>query len=153
MRTGLYFGLLLLFAACDVHAIYEEQAGENDWHAEFIGQATATHVVSNDRLAVATKSNVVALLSASTGDIIWRQVLHTSDQLQEIAVLNKPAAVLSLSSSATVLRAWQFTDGALLWEQRLSAHSANPATLSVSQEVSAGAGQRVIISSADSIQA
>ena len=104
MRTGLYFGLLLLFAACDVHAIYEEQAGENDWHAEFIGQATATHVVSNDRLAVATKSNVVALLSASTGDIIWRQVLHTSDQLQEIAVLNKPAAVLSLSSSATVLR-------------------------------------------------
>lgn len=150
MRTGLCFSLLLLFAACDVHGIFEEQAGENDWHAEFIGQATATHVLGRDRIAVATASNVIAVLSSTTGDIVWRQVLHSSDQLQHIAVLSKPAAVLSLSSSGTVLRAWQQTDGSLLWEQYLPARSppAKLSALSVIPEATAGGGQKVIVTTA-----
>lgn len=154
MRTGLWGSLVLLLAACNVHAIYEEQAGENDWHAEFIGQAAFTQVVGKDRVAVATKSNVIALLSSLTGDIIWRQVLHTSDQLQEITVLSKPAAVLSLSSSGMLLRAWQVSDGALLWEQRLtgSIASATPAVLSVIPEVGSGIGQRILVSSSEGTQ-
>ena len=150
MRTGLCFGLLLLLAACDVNAIFEEQAGENDWHAEFIGQVTATHVLGRDKIAVATASNVIAVLSSTTGDIVWRQVLHSSDQLQHIAVLSKPAAVLSLSSSGTVLRAWQQIDGSLLWEQYLPAQapSAKLSVLSVIPEATVGSGQKVIVTTA-----
>ena len=151
MRTGLLSGLLLLLAACNVQAIFEEQAGENDWHAEFIGQPTATYVLSRDRVAIATASNVIAVLSSSTGDIVWRQVLHSSDQLQHIAILSKPAAVLSLSSSGTVLRAWQQSDGSLLWEQQLlpRSPSAKLSALSVVSEAKAGSGQKVIVTSSE----
>lgn len=134
-------------------AIFEEQAGENDWHAEFIGQAFSSHVLTRDRIAVATASNVIAVVSSTTGDIVWRQILHASDQLQHIAVLSKPAAVLSLSSSGTLLRAWQQTDGTLLWEQRLSAQvpsaKSSSALSALSAIPEAAAGHKVLVTTAD----
>lgn len=155
MRTTSCCYLFLLLAACGVQAIFEEQAGENDWHAEFIGQVFSSHALGRDRTALATTSNVVAVISSTSGDIVWRQILHTTDQLQHIAVLSKPAAVLTLSSAGSILRAWQQSDGALLWEQHMAAQAtaqgslSNVSALAVVSESTAGSSQKVAVTTVD----
>ena len=96
MRLPLQYLLVLLLTASGVLGIYEEQAGENDWHAELVGQLTDTQVLRKDYVVASTSSNVLATLRLDSGNIAWRQILHASDQLQRFIVLNKPSQVVSL---------------------------------------------------------
>lgn len=154
MHRSLFFELFLLLTASVVLCIYEEQAGENDWHSEFVGQPIDTQLSAKDRFVVSTTSNVLASLSLDSGKIAWRQVLHESDQLQSFAVLSKPAEVISLSNSGTVLRAWRSEDGALLWEQHIEApsHNTEVAALSAVPEATFGSGENVVLVAGGSIQ-
>ena len=153
MHKGFACTLLLVFTASQAFGIFEEQAGENDWHAEFVGCASDAQPSGKDNLVLSTTSNVLAKLSLTSGSNVWRQVLHQSDQLQAFTVLSKPAAVVSLSNSSSLLRAWRNDDGALLWEKRiqLSAH-ALPVTLSIIPETSLGAGESIAVVAAGQIQ-
>ena len=154
MQTGLCPGLLLLFTASVAFGLYEEQAGENDWHSEFVGQATDTLVSGKDRFVVSTTFNVLASLSLDTGKLAWRQVLHESDQLQSFTVISKPAAVISLSSSGSLLRAWRADDGALLWEKYIKAASQDTdvVALAALPEASFGGGESIAVVAQGNIQ-
>lgn len=157
MHAGWHASLLVLLTATAAVGLYEEQAGENDWHSEFVGQAINTQVSDKDRLIVSTSSNVLASLSLNTGKIAWRHIFHETDQLQSFTVLSKPAAVISLSSSGSVLRAWRADDGALLWEKYLEAASqrvrkAAVTALSSLAEVAFGSGEGIAIVTDGSIE-
>lgn len=153
MRSGTCFGLLFLLTASGALAIYEEQAGENDWHSEFVGQPFQTEVLRRDHVVVATSLNVVAALRLNSGSVSWRQILQESDQLQSFTVLTKPSEVVSLSSSGTVLRAWRSDDGALLWEQQLlSGTAAASAAVYTLPEANAGSGEGIAVVAAGTIQ-
>ena len=153
MHKGFACTFLLIFTASQAFAIFEEQAGENDWHAEFVGRLTDAQPCGKDNLIISTASNVLAKVSLTSGSIVWRQVLHQSDQLQAFTVLSKPAAVVSLSNSSSLLRSWRLDDGALLWEKHMqpSAHSLS-ATLSIIPEMSLGAGESIALAAAGRIQ-
>lgn len=153
MRAGWHASLLVLLTATVVVGLYEEQAGENDWHSEFVGQAINTQVSDKDRLIVSTSSNVLASLSLDTGKIAWRQIFHETDQLQSFTVLSKPATVISLSSSGSLLRAWRADDGALLWEKYLESASQNAVTaLSSLAEAAFGSGEGIAVVTDGSIE-
>ena len=152
MHAGVWFGLLLLLTASAVSAIYEEQAGENDWHSEFIGRPLDAQASENARVVVSTALNVLATLSLDTGDIVWRQVFHESDQLQGFTVLSKPAAVISVSSNGTLLRAWRSEDGALLWERYIKAAPQELVALTKLPEASFGSGEGIAVAAGGHIQ-
>ena len=153
MYKCLHGALLLAFTASRTFALYEEQAGENDWHSEYVGRATDIQPSGQDRLVVSTTSNVLATHSVASGDVLWRQVLHPSDQLQSFTLLSKPAAIVSLSNSSSVLRAWRSHDGTLLWEKRIqpSAQTLH-VTLSNVPETTLGAGEGIAIVAAGHVQ-
>ena len=153
MYKCLYGALLLAFAASRAYALFEEQAGENDWHSEYVGRATDIQPSGQDRLVVSTTSNVLATHSLTSGDVLWRQILHPSDQLQSFTLLSKPAAVVSLSNSSSVLRAWRSHDGTLLWEKRLQPSTQTlPVTLSTVPETTLGAGEGIAVVAGGHVQ-
>lgn len=81
-------------------AIFEEQAGEYDWHRQQIGRITIAQFAarSRSRAFVATEAAVVAALDLRDGSVIWRQVLEESEHIQQLVLLPKPAAVATLST-------------------------------------------------------
>ena len=153
MHKCLYGALLLAYTASRTLALYEEQAGENDWHSEYVGRTTDIQPSGQDRLVVSTTSNVLATHSVASGDVLWRQVLHPSDQLQSFTVLSKPAAIVSLSNSSSLLRAWRSNDGTLLWEKRIqrSAHTWH-VILSTVPETTLGAGEGIAVVAGGHVQ-
>eukprot|EP00192_Tetraselmis_astigmatica_P002112 CAMPEP_0117674976 /NCGR_PEP_ID=MMETSP0804-20121206/15346_1 /TAXON_ID=1074897 /ORGANISM="Tetraselmis astigmatica, Strain CCMP880" /LENGTH=1011 /DNA_ID=CAMNT_0005483923 /DNA_START=47 /DNA_END=3082 /DNA_ORIENTATION=- len=103
-------------------AIHEDQLGRFDWHHRFLGQySTALFSKSRARMAVATNRNALAVLSLRTGEVEWRQVFGETDQIQQIVMTEKPAALFTLSSDGkeSMLRAWNQHTGALVWDMPL----------------------------------
>ena len=153
MFKCLYGTLLLALAASRAFALFEEQAGENDWHAEYVGRATDIQPSGQDRLVVSTTSNVLATHSLTSGHVLWRQILHPSDQLQSFIILSKPAAVVSLSKSSSMLRAWRSHDGTLLWERQIQPSTQTMhVTLSTVLETTLGAGEGVAVVAGGHVQ-
>lgn len=98
---------------------------------------------SNDRIIVTSKENVVAAISARTGDILWRSILE-ADSRGEIKLLHVPlesSQNLATSSSrltgneiitvngvnTTLVRGWDPSTGNLAWEWSLTPVSVNEA--------------------------
>ncbi len=110
--------ICLLAAAVTAHAVSEEQAAQHSWHQKYIGKAKQILFAfkGRDRCFVSTESNAVASVDLRDGSIVWRQTLLEDDAIDGIALVPKPAAVVSLSQQGQTLRAWHAGDGALLWE-------------------------------------
>lgn len=91
---------LLLCLPGTVHSLYEEQAGQYDWHLRLLGRASKAVFAprGRPRVYVATEEGVLASLNARDGSIVWRQVLPEGDSLLQLAVSPKPAAVVTLSA-------------------------------------------------------
>lgn len=153
MYQRLFGALLLVFTASRAFALFEEQAGENDWHSEYVGRATDIQLSGQDRLVMSTTSNVLSTHSLTSGNLLWRQILHQSDPLQSFATLSKPAAVVSLSNSSSLLRAWRSDDGTLLWEKRIqpSTQTMVP-SLSTVPETTLGAGGGIAVVAGGHVQ-
>ena len=113
--------LCLLAVAIAAHAVFEDQAGQYSWHREFIGEIRQTLFAfkGRDRAFVSTEADVVASINLRQGDIVWRQALAPGDSIDAIALVPKPACVVSLSQQGRHLRAWHAGDGVLLWESFL----------------------------------
>uniref|UniRef100_A0A7N1A0J8 ER membrane protein complex subunit 1 n=1 Tax=Kalanchoe fedtschenkoi TaxID=63787 RepID=A0A7N1A0J8_KALFE len=114
--------LLLISSANLTLSLYEDQLGLTDWHQQYIGKVKQavfqTQKAGRKRVVVATEENVIASLDLRRGDIFWRHVLWSNDVIDEIGVsLGK--YVVSLSSSGSILRAWNFPEGQLVWESFL----------------------------------
>ena len=69
------------------------------------------------RVFVTTAAGALASLDLRTGDVAWRRVLAPGDGLDALALLRRPAAVATLSGGGAVARAWQASDGGLLWDR------------------------------------
>lgn len=137
--------IILVVALSTVSGLYEDQIGKFDWRQQFVGRLKygVFDSTSLDRIIVATESNVLAAISAKTGDIIWRQVFEKSPRgsikLLHVPVNNAahPATVsrnskhfdiLTVSGiSPALIRGWNSNTGALEWEWSLLPNSATKA--------------------------
>ena len=99
------------------------------------------------RVFVTTAAGALASLDLRTGDVAWRRVLAPGDPLDALVLLRRPAAVATLSGGGAVARAWQASDGALLWDRAAcapgepGAGAAAPALL----QVVGGAGPASVV--------
>ncbi|XP_055680073.1 ER membrane protein complex subunit 1 isoform X2 [Lutzomyia longipalpis] len=124
------FFLPLLASVC---SLYEDQIGKFDWRRSFVGklQDGFFDSVGNDLLIVTSEENVVAGLSAKTGDILWRQVLERSARgdikhaafYTDTQSVAPQSTVLTVSGhSPTLIRGWNPTEGLVMWEWSLTSH-------------------------------
>uniref|UniRef100_A0A0D6QZZ8 ER membrane protein complex subunit 1 n=1 Tax=Araucaria cunninghamii TaxID=56994 RepID=A0A0D6QZZ8_ARACU len=130
--------LMLTFVAgfCFISgvAIYEDQVGVMDWHQQHIGKVKHavfhTQKSGRKRVIVATEENAIASLNLRRGEIFWRHVLAESDIVDDIDLaLGK--YVVTLSSSGSILRAWNLPDGQMIWESFLEGLGSSKCLLSV----------------------
>ncbi|XP_053696909.1 ER membrane protein complex subunit 1 [Sabethes cyaneus] len=127
----------LLYLLLNSHAVlclYEDQIGKFDWLQHYVGKLKYGTFDSGsmDRIVVATESNVLAAISAKTGEILWRQVLEKGSR-GDIKLLHVPAQGFEIQStgnrfsrasdiitvsgvSPTLIRGWNPNTGALEWE-------------------------------------
>ncbi|KAL4194055.1 hypothetical protein AMTRI_Chr05g57370 [Amborella trichopoda] len=126
---------LSLYPSC---ALYEDQVGIMDWHQQYIGKVNHavfhTQKQGRKRVVVATDENIIASLDLRRGDIFWRHVLGDSDAVNDIDIaLGK--YVITLSSSGSILRAWNLPDGQMMWESFLQGSGPSKSLLSVSASI------------------
>lgn len=125
----------VLQVAC---GLYEDQIGKFDWRQHYVGKLRygAFDSSSLDRIIVATESNVLAAISAKTGEILWRQVLETSPR-GDIKLLHVPSQgngvvqqtggrynrafdlITVTGVSPAMVRGWNSNTGTLEWEWSL----------------------------------
>uniref|UniRef100_A0A1Q3FAM0 ER membrane protein complex subunit 1 n=1 Tax=Culex tarsalis TaxID=7177 RepID=A0A1Q3FAM0_CULTA len=131
--------------------LYEDQIGKFDWRQHYVGKVAfgAFDSSSLDRIIVATESNVLAAISAKSGDILWRQVLETSPR-GDVKLLHVPAqgngGVVQQSGgrnnrafdlitvtgvSPAMVRGWNSNTGTLEWEWSLVPVNADRAEAAV----------------------
>ncbi|XP_055587315.1 ER membrane protein complex subunit 1 isoform X2 [Uranotaenia lowii] len=130
--------LLILGAIAHLtRALYEDQIGTFDWRQHYIGRAKHGSFDSSslDRIIIATESNVLAAISAKTGDILWRQVLEKSPR-GDIKMLHVPSLtngiqfggsrsnrafdIITVTGvSPALIRGWNPNTGTLEWEWSL----------------------------------
>lgn len=105
-----------IFTLCT--AVFEDQAREFSWNKQFVGKVTNALFAprGKDRVFVATDAAVIASIDVRSGELQWRKVLDEEDVPSALGLLHKPPSLVSLSRNGTRLRAWQASDGALLWE-------------------------------------
>ncbi|XP_052901465.1 ER membrane protein complex subunit 1 [Anopheles moucheti] len=132
-RRGLAL-LVVLLSTCS--GLYEDQIGKFDWRQQYVGKIVdgAFDTSSVDRIIVATESNVLAAISAKTGDILWRQVLengprgtikllHVTSPSATGARLNRGSTgydvITVTGSNPALVRGWNSNLGTLEWEWSL----------------------------------
>lgn len=113
--------LRVLLSACILtlsSAVFEDQAREYSWNKQFVGRVKNALFAprGKDRVFVATDASVIASIDVRSGELQWRKVLDEEDVPSALGLLHKPPSLVSLSRNGTRLRAWQASDGALLWD-------------------------------------
>ena len=94
-----------------------------------------------DKAIVVTEENVLAAISAKTGDILWRRVLETDDSRGDVKFLyvtkdsknvasltneGDPFGIITVSGSYPILfRGWDISNGNLAWEWSIMPTSAD----------------------------
>mmetsp|Transcript_23336 Transcript_23336/g.34932 ORF Transcript_23336/g.34932 Transcript_23336/m.34932 type:complete len:985 (+) Transcript_23336:3-2957(+) len=92
-------------------AIYEEQAGNFDWHRANVGKVT--HALTfGTKTFIATSEHIVAAVDSKRGKILWRQILEEDSSIIDIKHQGKYFVSLS---SPNVVRVWHSRDGSLVW--------------------------------------
>ncbi|KAH7325157.1 hypothetical protein B0J17DRAFT_682400 [Rhizoctonia solani] len=135
LRTGAF---LWLWALKYVSAIEESEAGVIDWHKELVGvpltdspkslpafiRSDPTSPAKKTGMAVATKSNVLAVLNpSSTGNIVWRRQFDESEGRILQYKTHRDALVSISGPGGSHVRLFESFTGNLLWERQLHASS------------------------------
>lgn len=68
--------VFLLLCVCVVNAIYEREAGKNDWTKEFIGNVKFAKFGCDKKDVFVGTKNVIANINLRTSKITWRRVLQ-----------------------------------------------------------------------------
>ena len=78
--------LLVTYLVSPVHAVQKSLAGKIDWHKSLIGvprqdltPAFISLLEGKDGLVLVTERNVLAVLDAEDGQVVWRQMLEPED--------------------------------------------------------------------------
>ncbi|KAG5182672.1 hypothetical protein JKP88DRAFT_348676 [Tribonema minus] len=106
--------LLALLPCC--RALFQDEAGVNDWHKKHIGTISSLHPLQSGSLVVASRStSVIGALHPNNGTVAWRHVLDERESLRHASPigLNK---LLTITGAAGIARLWDARDGTLLWD-------------------------------------
>uniref|UniRef100_U5ER11 ER membrane protein complex subunit 1 n=1 Tax=Corethrella appendiculata TaxID=1370023 RepID=U5ER11_9DIPT len=144
-KFNLNYLILLLFSLFNLSfCLYEDQVGKFDWRQHYVGRIKFAHFDPNslDRIIVATESNVLAAISAKSGEILWRQILEKNPrgnikllQIPELLKENLPVQVqqreknriydiITVSGhNPALIRGWNSNSGNLEWEWSLMPNS------------------------------
>ncbi|WVN88836.1 uncharacterized protein L203_104050 [Cryptococcus depauperatus CBS 7841] len=108
-----------------VFALQKELAGIVDWHKPLVGEPilepTPPLFVEDSgrrRLVQITKKNILAVLNADTGELVWRQKLEAVDPVVSFHVQNDSVFLLS-GPGASNARLLSLSTGYVLWEGSL----------------------------------
>lgn len=121
------------------HGLYEDQIGKFDWKQSYIGPLKDGYIYGpqNDpKIVVVTADNVLAVLSAKSGDIVWRKIFERNDRgdIKFLHVDTDPGRLVRRGSSGganddiitisganpTMVRGWDSLTGNLGWEWSLT---------------------------------
>ncbi|GAB0095170.1 ER membrane protein complex subunit 1 [Sergentomyia squamirostris] len=125
--------IIFLSLVISVCCLYEDQIGKFDWRRSFLGKLQNGYFdsVGNDLILVTSEENVVAGLSAKSGEILWRQVLERNQRgdIKHAAFYTDTQSQVPQTTLLTVsghtpalVRGWNPTTGVLLWEWSLTSH-------------------------------
>lgn len=90
-------------------AVFIDEAGVTDWHRYQIG-IVKTLQNSDQFISLYTEQNILAVLNATTKELIWRQKLDSSDKPSEGLLAD------SITMNNGHLRKWNLNSGSLEWE-------------------------------------
>ncbi|WVQ83875.1 hypothetical protein IAT38_006019 [Cryptococcus sp. DSM 104549] len=117
--------LLLLASLSSTFALQPELAGIVDWHKPLIGEPLLEpsppllvegYGAAEGRVVTLTKKNVLAVLDAQSGELVWRQSLDDHDPVVSFYIHD--ATILLLSGpGASTARLFSLTTGHALWEK------------------------------------
>jgi ER membrane protein complex subunit 1 len=105
--------LLLVAAVCS--AMFEDEAGANDWHKQQLGTITALHAVGSG-LVVASDAAVIASLNPENGNLTWRHVLDETHAVRTTLPVGS-SGLLTITGADAIARYWHSDSGALLWDK------------------------------------
>jgi hypothetical protein len=99
-------------------AMFRDEAGQHDWHLEMFGRLSAVRRVSAGRdslICVASEAAVLGCMEPSTGAVVWRGVLDSSDTVDALEPLGSDR-LASVSGGGSMVRVWNAKTGDLMWE-------------------------------------
>ncbi|KAJ3126373.1 hypothetical protein HK098_007571 [Nowakowskiella sp. JEL0407] len=108
--------IVLLLWLQSARALFQDQAASWDWHSLLVGTPSLLLQPHSAQLRVATAKNLLASVSAKSGNIAWRVRLDPDDKIRFIAAPSD-SSLLSISGSESITtRLWDASSGFLLWE-------------------------------------
>ncbi|KAI9102440.1 hypothetical protein DFS34DRAFT_609168 [Phlyctochytrium arcticum] len=120
MRLLVLLAFLASAVATVFAAIHADQAGLNDWRKELIGFPKQTYfrrISQRPYLVVETEHNVLALLNPKSGNVVWRQVFETNDDIKTSAMDPSGHTILTASGADELhIRTWDTQTGGLVWD-------------------------------------
>ncbi|WWC58978.1 uncharacterized protein I303_101524 [Kwoniella dejecticola CBS 10117] len=103
-------------------ALQVDLAGIVDWHLPLIGEPllepTPPLYVGSDRIVGLTKRNVLVVLNANNGDVVWRHQFEDIDPVVSFHVKDDNVLLLSGPGGSTA-RLFSLSTGSLAWEKPL----------------------------------
>lgn len=136
----LAFTLTVLAFCHSAQALYEDQIGKFDWKQSYIGPLKEAFIYgpqADPQIVAATTENVLAVLSAKSGAIIWRKVFekHERGAIKYVHVDTDPTSLMRRTSGGgatdsndiitvsgvnpALVRGWDSRTGNLGWEWSL----------------------------------
>ena len=132
IRTALptFFAVFALAGVAD--ALFEDQAFKFDWRQRYVGSPFKSLFFdsgSSAKILVGTESNVIAVISANTGDIRWRHLLTTDpeNRLFDLTLSsNKKCSSLIAGEKELTFQTWNPQNGVLTSETLISGIDRKP---------------------------
>ena len=130
--------VVIAWITCSAEGLYEDQAGQFDWHQGYVGNVLFSRLNSQKkRLYVGTQENAIAALSTS-GKVIWRHRLEAPDSnlnagLTKLVFHQEDDTnyLLSVSGGGQYVRAWDADKGLMIWEREMFSKEAGERASSV----------------------
>lgn len=121
-------------------AMFEDEAGANDWHKHQLGTITSLHVASQGRLLAASDAAVIASINPADGSLVWRQVLDEKHAVRASLPVGS-TGLLTLTGCGAEARLWNAETGNLVWDRATGGSSSSSEPSSSAPRVAAAASQ------------
>ncbi len=115
----LFSCLFFLYYINLIHAFFEEQVGESDWHLENTG-TELKHAVFGSKSMILASNDVLTSMTISTGDFEWRINLNNDMDIEKLILSDDGSMIFTMSNNGIVIRSWSTKSGKLIWENRLN---------------------------------
>ncbi|EGG14062.1 hypothetical protein DFA_11825 [Cavenderia fasciculata] len=125
----------IILCSTAVYSMYEEQYGVSNWIINNIGKVENAIVIedTDDKYFLAQSSvlqsndpkdtvNIISLLSATTGRLVWRQILPRQEKTVQLLSLKKQSSTFVTISSGNIIRYWSRKNGTVIWNNYIASN-------------------------------